>query len=66
MLDAQATCVIIRTSLVMQRLIGTVSAIEYLKSHAIGGAVIQRVLSNNDIRSEDRQALQALPDAVGA
>ena len=44
----------IRESLRVQRQSGTVSAIEYLKSAGVGGAVIQRVLSGAATRSDDR------------
>lgn len=43
----------IRESLLVQRQTGTVSAIEYLKSNGVSGAVIQRVLSGHAMRSED-------------
>jgi hypothetical protein len=35
------------------------SAFEYLKSHAVRGSVIQRVLSEGVIRAEDREVMQA-------
>lgn len=36
---------------------GTISAIEYLKSHDIAGTVIARVLAGGSLRAEDRAAL---------
>lgn len=48
---------IIRKSLLMRREIGTMSAFEYLRSHAVNGTVIRRILSDGVVRAEDRQAM---------
>jgi hypothetical protein len=50
---------VIRKSLLVREEIGTMSAFEYLKSHAVRGSVIQRVLSEGVIRAEDREVMQA-------
>lgn len=50
---------VIRKSLLMREESGTMSAFEYLKSHAVRGKVIQRVLCEGMIRAEDREAMQA-------
>jgi hypothetical protein len=50
---------VIRKSLLMREEIGTMSAFEYLKSHAVRGSVIHRVLAEGAIRAEDRAAMQA-------
>lgn len=56
--DAPAATV--TKGLLVQRLSGTVSAIEYLKNNGVGSPVIQRVLSGDAVRRADAQALQEL------
>ena len=46
----------VRQAVVLQGLVGTAGAVEYLKSNGISGAVIGRVLSGGAIRHEDRAA----------
>lgn len=60
--DAGNTSAIVRRGLLMQRDTGTVSALEYLKAHAVETAVIQRVLSGQSLREEDAQALDLVAD----
>lgn len=36
---------------------GTLSAVEFLKQHGVQGAVIQRVLTSEQVRVEDQQVL---------
>lgn len=49
----QASPRIVRTGIVLQAQAGTISAIEYLKSQGVAGAVIARVLSGGHLRAED-------------
>jgi predicted hydrolase (HD superfamily) len=49
---------VIRKSLLVREEIGTMSAFEYLKSHAVHRSVIQRVLAEGAIRAEDRAVMQ--------
>lgn len=51
---------VVRRGLLVQRDMGTISAIEFLKANAVEAAIIQRVLSGNAMRTEDREALAAL------
>jgi hypothetical protein len=53
----QASADLVRKGLLIQYDTGTVGAIEYLKASGIGAAVIQRVLSGNAMRVEDRLML---------
>lgn len=46
----------VRQAVVLQGLVGTAGAVEYLKSNGISGAVIGRVLSGGAIRYEDKTA----------
>lgn len=55
---------VVRRGLLVQRDMGTISAIEFLKAHAVDAAIIQRVLSGNVVRAEDRDALAALSGAT--
>ena len=55
---------VVRRGLVVQRDLGTISAIEFLKAHAVEAAIIQRVLGGNAVRNEDREALAALGGGV--
>jgi hypothetical protein len=48
---------VVRKSLHVKDEIGTVGALEYLRAHAVHGAVIQRILSDGTMRSEDREAV---------
>lgn len=56
------TSVAVGHALRIQDRLGTVGAVEYLKSHAIGGAVIRRVLSSAQVRASDRPATRPLDD----
>jgi hypothetical protein len=58
--DAQ----VVRRGLLVQRDMGTISAIEFLKAGGVEAAIIQRVLSGNAMRAEDREALAALQSAA--
>jgi len=49
---------IVRVGLRIQRDIGTVTAMAYLASNGFGSTLIQRVLSREAIRSEDRSAAE--------
>lgn len=51
---------VVRRGLIVQRDLGTISAIEFLKANAVEAAIIQRVLAGNAVRAEDREALAAL------
>lgn len=51
---------IVRRGLLVQREMGTISAIEFLKANAVEAAIIQRVLSGNAVRAADQEALAAL------
>ena len=54
---------VVRRGLLVQRDMGTISAIEFLKANEVEAAIIQRVLSGNAMRAEDRDALAALGSA---
>jgi hypothetical protein len=54
---------VVRRGLLVQRDLGTISAIEFLKANAVEAAIIQRVLSGNAVRATDREALEALGQA---
>lgn len=49
---------IVQAGIVLQAQAGTISAVEYLKSHDVAGAVIARVLSGGHRRAEDRAAME--------
>lgn len=51
---------VVRQSLLVRRQIGTVGALEFLRSHAVHSAVIQRVLAEGAVRAEDREPMQAM------
>lgn len=57
---------VVRRGLLVQRDMGTISAIEFLKAHAVEAAIIQRVLAGNAMRVEDREALAALGTSAQA
>lgn len=44
----------VQQGLLVQAGLGTVGAVEYLKAHDIGAAVIERVLTSADVRDADR------------
>ena len=56
--DILRTTRIVRQGLLLQACLGTVGAVEYLKAHAITGAVIGRVLSGERVRQEDHVLAQ--------
>lgn len=56
--DLLKTTRIVRQGLLLQACLGTVGAVEYLKAHAIAGAVIGRVLSGECVRQEDHALAQ--------
>ena len=56
--DLLRTTRIVRQGLLLQSCLGTVGAVEYLKAHAIAGAVIGRVLSGERVRQEDHVLTQ--------
>lgn len=60
--DIPRTTRIVRQGLLLQSCLGTVGAVEYLKTHEVAGAVIGRVLSRERLRQEDH-ALLAQGDA---
>jgi hypothetical protein len=45
---------IVQQGLLVQGCMGTVGAVEFLKVHGIGGAVIHRVLTSPQVRAGDR------------
>lgn len=47
---------VVRQALLIQDALGTISAVEYLKAHDVGGAVITRVLTGQRVRSGDAAA----------
>jgi hypothetical protein len=49
---------IIRRALLIKCRTGVVSAIEYLKTCSINAALIERVMTDNGIRAEDKIALE--------
>ena len=59
--DSLRTTRIVRQGLLLQACLGTVGAVEYLKAHAIAGAVIGRVLSGERVRQEDHVLAQDEP-----
>ncbi len=63
--DLIMTTRIVREGILLQACLGTVGAVEYLKTYAVSGAIIGRVLSGERVRQEDR-ALPARQGAAGA
>lgn len=51
---------IVKNGVRLQKCIGTIGAIEYLKSQGVMGAVITRVLSGGSMRESDRTV--SVPD----
>jgi len=51
---------VVRQSLLVRRQIGTLGALEFLKSHAVHSTVIQRVLAEGAVRAEDQEAMQTM------
>lgn len=45
---------IVHEGLLLQAGMGTVGAVEFLKAHAVSGAVIRRVLGREQLRQEDQ------------
>ena len=45
---------IVREGVLLQAWMGTVGAVEFLKAHAVSGAVIRRVLGREQLRQEDQ------------
>jgi len=52
--ELPGTTRIVRQGLLLQAGLGTVGALEFLKSHAVSGAVIRRVLAHEQLREEDQ------------
>lgn len=48
---------IVRQGVLLQACLGTVGAVEYLKTNAVSGSVIVRVLSGERLRQEDQAML---------
>jgi predicted transcriptional regulator len=48
---------VIREGVLLQRALNTVTAIEFLKNRGVSAATIQRVLSGQHLRQEDRSAI---------
>lgn len=46
---------IVREGVLLQAWMGTVGAVEFLKAHAVSGAVIRRVLGHEQLRQGDQQ-----------
>jgi hypothetical protein len=44
----------VQQALLIQARVGSISAVEYLKAHDVGGDVISRVLTSRRIREDDR------------
>jgi hypothetical protein len=45
---------IVRQGMRIQARLGTIGAVEYLKARDVGGAVIRRVLTSQQVRADDR------------
>jgi hypothetical protein len=45
---------IVRQGMLIQARVGTVGAVEFLKARDVGGAVIGRVLTSQQVRADDR------------
>lgn len=56
----------VQHGLVLQELSNTVCAIEFLMARNVDAAVIRRVLSGNNLRREDRQALAKAKGAANS
>lgn len=54
---------VVRQSMAIQASLGTRSAVEFLKRHGVQGAVIQRVLTGAQVRSDDVADADADADA---
>lgn len=48
---------VVRQGILIQASLGTRSAVEFLKQHGVHGAVIHRVLTGEQVRGDDRTAL---------
>jgi len=48
---------VVRQGILIQASLGTRSAVEFLKQHGVHGAVIHRVLLGEQVRGDDRTAL---------
>jgi len=48
---------VVRQGILIQASLGTRSAVEFLKQHGVHGAVIHRVLMGEQVRGDDRAAL---------
>jgi hypothetical protein len=55
----------VRHGLAVQRRLNTSSAVEYLKANGVDGAVINRVLSSQTVRGEDRLYLDLFSEGPG-
>jgi hypothetical protein len=53
--ELPGTTRIVRQGVLLQAGLGTVGALEFLKSHAVSGAVIRRVLGREQLRQEDQE-----------
>ena len=51
---------IVRQGINLQTCVGTLSAVEFLKAHAVDSRVIQRVLSGGHLRQEDQPRSDSL------
>jgi len=51
------SALVVRQGMLVQAAMGTLSAVEFLKQHGVQGAVIQRVLTSEQVRVEDQQVL---------
>lgn len=45
---------VVQLGLLIQDRVGTIGAVEYLKAHNINAAVINRVLTTQQVRADDR------------
>lgn len=61
--DMETEADIVQKGILLQATLGTIAAVEFLKSQGITGDIIARVLSGEHVRAEDRAAL-ALQAAV--
>jgi len=52
--DLSWTTRIVHEGVLLQAWMGTVGAVEFLKAHAVSGAVIRRVLGREQLRQEDQ------------
>ncbi|WP_036168282.1 hypothetical protein [Massilia sp. 9096] len=44
---------IVRQGMLIQACLGTIGAVEFLKAHDVGAAVIHRVLTSQQVRADD-------------